>query len=128
MVNKEFILNEINRLIEESKSSIGNIKTIALNEAWKILQVTVAYVVQILEKSATELSGADKKALAMELLSKFYDGVFIVVDIPFVPNILEPIIHKQVKNILMLLVSGSIDATVTIFRKTGVFLTKGQTK
>lgn len=124
MINKEFIFNEINRLIEESKTSIGNVKTVALNEAWKILQITVAYVVQILEKSATELSGSDKKVLAMELLSKFYDGVFIVVDIPFVPNVLEPIIHKQVKSILMVLVSASIDATVTIFRKTGIFLRK----
>lgn len=124
MINKDLITNEFNKIIEESKASIGGIKNIALNEAWKILQITVAYVVQILEKSASELNGADKKVFAMELLSKFYDAVFIVVDIPFVPNVLEPIIHKQVKNILMVMVSASIDATVTIFRRTGVFLRK----
>lgn len=125
MINKELILNELNKSIEEAKSSLGNVKRVTLNDAWKTLQTAVAYVVQILEKFANELSGSDKKVFAMELLNKFYDAVFTIVDIPFVPNILEPIIHKQVKNILMILVSASIDATVTIFRKTGVFLKKG---
>lgn len=125
MINKQLILDEINKIIEDTKLSLGDAKNVALNEAWKILQITVAYVVQLLEKSADELSSKDKKAFAMEILSKFYDGVFVVVDIPFVPSVLEPIIHKQVKNILMILVSASIDATVTIFRKTGVFLKKG---
>lgn len=126
MINKELILNEFNKIIEETKISLGDTKKVALNQAWKILQITVAYVVQLLERSANELSGSDKKVFAMELLSKFYDSVFIVVDIPFVPNVLEPIIHKQVKNILMVLVSASIDATVTIFRNTGIFLKKGK--
>lgn len=125
MINKQLILDEINKIIEDTKLSLGDAKNVALNEAWKILQITVAYVVQLLEKSADELSSKDKKAFAMEILSKFYDGVFVVVDIPFVPSVLEPIIHKQVKNILMILVSASIDATVTVFRKTGVFLKKG---
>lgn len=126
MINKELIIDEVDRVIAESKLSIENAKKVALNEAWKVLQIAVAYVVQILENLATDLSGLEKKAFAMELLNKFYDAVFVVVDIPFVPNVLEPIIHKQVKNILMLMVSASIDATVTIFRKTGVFLKKGQ--
>lgn len=119
------INNKIEQLIIETKQSLDNIKRVSLNEAWKILQVTVAYVVQLLENSANELSGPDKKALAMMLLNNFYDAVFVIIDIPFVPSVLEPIIHKQVKNILMVFVSASIDATVTIFRKTGIFLTKG---
>lgn len=124
-MNKSLIIDELNKIIDDTKLSINNVKKIALNEAWKILQINIAYIVQLLEKSATELSGPDKKAFAMELLNKFYDSVFIVVDIPFVPSVFEPIIHKQVKNILMIMVSASIDATVTIFRNTGVFLKKG---
>jgi len=50
----------------------------------------------------------------------------VVVDVPFVPNIIEPIIHKYVKSFLMIMVSSSIDATVTIFRQTGIFLRKEQ--
>jgi hypothetical protein len=58
----------------------------------------------------------------MNLLSDFYDKVFLVVDIPVVPNLLEPIIHKYIKAFLMILVSATIDAMVTTFRNTGVFL------
>lgn len=125
MTNKDLITSQVNKIIEDTKTSLGDVKRVALNEAWKILQITVAYVVQILENSANDLSGPDKKTLAIVLINNFYDAVFVIVDIPFVPSVLEPIIHKQVKNILMVLVSASIDATVTIFRKTGVFLKKG---
>ena len=58
----------------------------------------------------------------MDLLNSFYDKIFLVVDVPFVPNLVEPIIHKYIKNILMIMVSATIDATVTIFRNTGVFI------
>ena len=67
----------------------------------------------------------DKKAIAIEFINKFYDTTFNIVDIPVVPNILEPIIHSYVKQILMIMVSASIDATVSIFRQTGIFLKKG---
>ena len=40
------------------------------------------------------------------------------------PNILEPIIHKSVKAFLMVLISATIDALVTTFRETGIFLKK----
>jgi ABC-type lipopolysaccharide export system ATPase subunit len=82
-------------------------------------------VVQIIEQTADSLSGPEKKELALSLLNNFYDRVFVVVDVPFVPQLIEPIIHKYIKNILMIMVSASIDATVTIFRNTGVFLRKG---
>jgi len=88
------------------------------------LQLAIASVIQVIEAIGTDLSSPEKKALAMDLLSKFYDSVFVVVDVPFVPNLLEPIIHRYVKSFLMVLVSSSIDALVTTFRNTGVFLKK----
>jgi hypothetical protein len=99
-------------------------KRIALSEAWKVLQLAVATVIQIVEAIGTDLSSPDKKQLAMNLLSEFYDKVFLVVDVPVVPNLLEPIIHKYVKAFLMLLVSSTIDSMVTVFRNTGVFKPK----
>lgn len=103
---------------------MDEIKRIAIAEAWKILQLAVASIIQLIEKICNDLSSSDKKALAMDLLSNFYDKVFIVIDIPIVPNIFEPIIHKYVKAFLMILVSSTIDALVTTFRNTGVFLSK----
>lgn len=119
---KEIVATEVEKLIVQAKSSLNEVKIVAIAQAWKILQLAVASVIQVIENTATDLAGKDKKIIAMELLSKFYDSVFVVVDIPFVPNVLEPIIHKYVKSFLMLLVSSTIDAMVTTFRNTGVFV------
>ena len=123
MINlKEILSPELEKLIDQAKKALNEVKVVAIAEAWKILQLAVAIVIQLIEKTAADLAGKDKKAAAMELLSKFYDGVFTVVDIPFVPNFLEPIIHKSVKSFLMILVGSTIDAMVTTFRNTGVFV------
>ena len=76
---------------------------------------------QSIENNSPTLKGADKKTLAMTMISNFYDQVFTVVNFPFVPKLLQPIIQKYVKQILMLLVSASIDALVTTFRNAGIF-------
>lgn len=120
----ELIKNEVEKLILTAQERLQEVKKIAVDEAWKILQLATATVIQIIEAIGNDLAGSEKKALAMELLNKFYDSVFIVVDIPVVPNVLEPFIHKYVKAFLMILVGASIDALVTTFRNTGVFLTK----
>lgn len=122
MTSRELIKNEVEKLINSTKDRFKEVKSFALGEAWKILQLTTAAVVQIIEAIGNDLSNPDKKILAMELLTGFYDKVFLVIDIPFVPNLVEPIIHKYIKTILMIMVSATIDATVTIFRNTGVFI------
>jgi hypothetical protein len=122
MSSQELIRTEVEKLIVNTKERVNEVKRFALGEAWKLLQLTTATIVQIIEAIGNDLSNPDKKALAMDLLNSFYDKIFLVVDVPFVPNIIEPIIHKYIKNILMIMVSASIDATVTIFRNTGVFI------
>jgi hypothetical protein len=122
MSTKELITNEVEKLILRTQEKVGEAKKFALDEAWKLLQLATATVVQIIEAIGNDLSSPEKKALAIELLNSFYDKFFLVVDIPFVPAFVEPIIHRYVKNILMIMVSASIDATVTIFRNTGVFI------
>jgi hypothetical protein len=122
MTSRELIKNEVDQLTVTVKASLAEVKRIAIAEAWKIMQLAIATVIQIIEKIGTDLSSPDKKNLAMELLSNFYDKVFLVVDIPVVPNLLEPTIHKYVKTFLMILVSATIDAMVTTFRNTGIFI------
>jgi len=124
MLVKEVITKEFQKLIDQTKLALNDVKRIALSEAWKILQLAIATVIQIIESLAVEYSGPDKKVLAMELISKFYDSVFTIVDIPVVPNILEPIIHKYVKAFLLVLVGSTIDAMVTTFRNIGIFQKK----
>lgn len=126
--SRELIRLEVEKLILNTKDRLQEVKRFALGEAWKILQLATATVIQIIEAIGNDLAGPDKKQLAMELLNKFYDNIFLVVDIPVVPNIIEPIIHKYVKAFLMILVSASIDALVTTFRNAGIFLAKNQVK
>ena len=106
------------------KDSLSSLKRVALAEAWKVLQLAVATVVQIIEAIGNDLSSPEKKALAMKLLSEFYDKVFTIVDIPFIPNLVEPLIHKHVKALLMILVGSTIDSMVAVFRNAGVFQPK----
>jgi hypothetical protein len=121
---KDLIRLEVEKLVVKTQESLGTVKNVAIAEAWKILQLIIAATIQVIETIGTDLSSPDKKALAMDLISGFYDKVFLVVDIPVVPNLLEPIIHKYVKSFLMILVSSTIDAMVTTFRNTGVFFNK----
>lgn len=118
---KILIYPELDVLILQAKSSLSEVKNVALSQAWKMLQLAVVSTIQVIEKAATDLAGKDKKTIAMEFLSKFYDSVFVIIDIPFVPNFLEAIIHKHVKNLLMVMVGSTIDAMVTTFRNTGIF-------
>lgn len=121
---KDVVSLELNKLADETKKSLDEVKRVAINQAWKILQLTVALTIQVIENAATSLSGPDKKIIALDAISKFYDTVFVVVDIPFIPNILEGVMHKYVKTFLMTLVGSSIDAMVTTFRQVGIFKSK----
>jgi len=126
MLQKELVLAQAEIITLQTKESLKNLKKIALSEAWKILQLATAGIVQIIEKMASDLEGKEKKDIAITYLNSFYDKVFVVVDIPFIPTIIEPVMHRYVKTMLMIMVSASIDATVTIFKQTGVFLRKEQ--
>jgi hypothetical protein len=125
MNSKELIIEEANRLHLELQQNLQTLKRLAINEAWGILQLVIASVVQIIESVGKDLSSPEKKQLALDIISNFYDNAFKVVDLPFVPGFIEPIIHRYVKAIIMIMVGSAIDATVTIFRQTGIFLRKG---
>lgn len=118
----DLIRAEVEKVVALAKTSLNEAKRVAVTEAWKVLQLSTANVIQIIETFGGDLNGSQKKELAMSLLSKLYDAVFVVIDVPFVPNILESWVHKYIKTFLMMLVSSTIDALVTTFRSTGVFL------
>jgi hypothetical protein len=116
---------ELEILIQEAKNGLGEVKRVAISQAWKILQLVVARIIQTIEQNGTGIEGKDKKAVAMELIEKFYNSVFVIIDIPFIPPLVEPIIHRYVKSFLMILVGSTIDAMVITFKDTGIFDNKG---
>jgi len=109
-------------LIERAKSLLSNNASVALSKAWGILQLATAETIQAIEDNNPSLKGSNKKEIAMNMISNFYDKVFLIVNIPYVPAMLQPIIQKYAKALLMLLVSSTIDSMVEIFRKSGVFI------
>jgi len=115
-------VNNIQSLVEKAKIILKAVTDVAMPQAWNILQLATVDVIQSIENNSPALKGADKKTLAMTMISNFYDQVFTVVNFPFVPKLLQPIIQKYVKQILMLLVSSSIDALVITFRNNGIFV------
>lgn len=122
--SKELITEEADKLIESTQKSVNSFRTMAIGEAWKLLQIATATIIQIIEKIGDDISSPDKKELAMNLLNKFYDNILLELDVPYIPRMLEVYVHKYVKMLLMILVSSTIDSMVTIFRNTGVFLKK----
>ena len=105
---------------QQAKLDKKNLKRIPLQIVWSVSQLLVAKMVKLMADKAQDLAGVEKKAIVLTAIEKFYDTSFTIFDIPFVPNFIEPIIHSRVKQILMILVSATIDATVTTFRETGV--------
>ncbi len=122
--SQELILNEVEKLISRTKESFKDVKRFAIDQAWKLLQLAIASIIQIIEIIGRDLSSPQKKELAMSMISKFYDSLFLAVDIPVVPHIIEGYIHSYVKSFLMILVSSTIDSMVKIFREAGVFKPK----
>lgn len=128
LTSQDLIKAETEKLILKTKESLKEVQRIALAEAWKLLQLATASIIQVIEAIGNDLTSPEKKALAMTLLGDFYDKVFIAIDIPVVPNFIEPILHKYIKAFLMILLSSTIDALVTTFRQTGVFISKGNSQ
>jgi hypothetical protein len=114
---------QINNIVEQAKEIIKTAKSVAVPQAWNLLQLAVADIVQQIQLTYPELKGSNKKEIAMNAVSSFYDRVFLVVEFPFLPQFLQPIIQRYVKQLLMILVGASIDAMVTTFKNTGVFTT-----
>ena len=120
----ELIKNELEILISESKKVFSEVKTFAIGEVWKILQLLISAVIRVIENLGNDLSSPEKKALALEIIESFYDQIFVYIDIPWIPSIIERLIHSHVKQVLMILVSSGIDAMVATFREVGVFKAK----
>jgi hypothetical protein len=115
------LFSKLQSLVDKVKTTLDQNKSVAISKAWGILQIATAEVIQVIEDNNPSLKGSSKKEIALSMISTFYDKVFLVISIPFIPVVLQPIIQKYIKALLMLLVSSTIDSMVEIFRKTGIF-------
>ena len=61
MSSKELIIKEFDALIENVKTSLEDVKRFAVGEAWKILQVATASLIQTIEKLGADLKSPEKR-------------------------------------------------------------------
>ena len=85
--------------------------------------VTFAEVFQYLFEAATDLvalaeqlpaDGAGKKQAVLEAVSKFIDDVLVPLDLPYVPSILEPVVDQSLKQLLLVVADGAVEAAVKL--------------
>ena len=94
-----------------------------IKDAWRMVQDSIAKVVIIIEKNiGSDMPGAEKKAIAMNVIEKVVDIVCALIDIPGIPRWIQSALYKYLKKFLLEVADGSIDAIVKTFRETGVFI------
>jgi hypothetical protein len=122
-MSNQMVQLQINNIVDSAKTILKQAQSVAVPQAWNLLQLAIAEIIQQIQLTHPELKGSNKKEIAMNAVSSFYDRVFLIVEFPFLPQFLQPIIQRYVKQLLMVLVGASIDAMVTTFKNTGVFST-----
>jgi len=123
-------LDQFSIKLAESFQAAKNGASIKIDELWKILQLAVVQIVQFVEDNAENkvsikmgvvtpvpMTGEEKKAAAMDAAEKFYDLLYITIDIPYMPGWLRRLLHPYAKALFMKCVSGSIDATVETLKR-----------
>lgn len=100
---------EVETLIAAIKVSIAD-KTLTISEVWNLAQQALFSFVKIAD--ALEVDGSDKKAVVMIAAEKLYDDVIAPIDIPKIPNVVEPTFDRFTKILYLELISGTIDFIV----------------
>ena len=110
----DVVKEQIAALIKEVKDDIGD-NVLTLTEVWVLSQHTVTAFVKIADTLSA--SGEDKKAVVMLAAEKFFDDVIGPIDIPQIPNFIEPTFDKISKEIFLSLVSAGIEYIVKFKNK-----------
>lgn len=108
------VKNEIDVLIKEAKEATAD-KVITLSEVWTLSSHVIASFVKIAD--TLNADGADKKAVVLKAAELLYDEVIAPIDIPKIPNVIEPTFDKFAKSLFLELVSGLIDFVVKFTKK-----------
>ena len=91
---------------------------LSFSEIFTLLGNAAATFVQLVE-SFSNGTGAEKKAAVLQAIEKLFDEVIIPIDIKGIPNMLEAIVDRALKQLVMSLADGWVDSLVNIFNKSG---------
>ncbi len=90
---------------------------LSLGEIWTLIEKTIKALVKI--ANVLEASGSQKKDLVLRLVQRVYDEVIRPIDLPWVPNTLEPWIDQLIGQAVYPAADWLIDQIVAAFNTDG---------
>jgi hypothetical protein len=110
----------IDNIIGEYKKVIADGK-ISISEVFTAVSNATATFVQLFRTIGVG-SEVERKDAVLKAIGRFYDEVIAPIDIVGVPNFLEGVVDKAIKELLLLLAKSWIDSLVNIFTKSELML------
>jgi hypothetical protein len=107
----------IDKIIADYKAANADGK-LSFSEIFTLVGNAIATFVQLIENFGSG-TGAEKKAAVLAAIDQLFDEVIIPIDIKGIPNMLEGIVDKALKQLVLTLADGWVDSIVNIFNKTG---------
>jgi len=91
---------------------------ISITDVISLLGTVVSEMVDVAE-AFHDGNGSAKKAAVLSAIDMFYEEVIAPMDIDKIPNFIEPIVDKGLKQLIIVVADGVIDTVVSIFNKGG---------
>jgi hypothetical protein len=108
----------IKSVIDAYKEAKVDDDKVSFNEVVTISGKAIGALIVVAE-SFSELSAEEKKDAVVAAIGTFYDEVIAPIDIQKIPNFIEPIIDKGLKQLIVAMSDGIIDAIVALYNDGG---------
>lgn len=112
----DLIREALARIVAEYKRITAD-GAISFSDVLAIFTAVVSEVVVLAEHLPA--NGAAKKRVVLEALGEFIDQVITPIDLPFIPDIIEPVVDRSIKTFLLGVADKAIDGVVSGFNRTG---------
>lgn len=103
----ERIKEQYDELVAKYKELIADGK-LSMQDSFTLLLMGSGAIVRFLS-DYTDLDYDKRKAIGVDLISQFYADVIAPLDIPGIPNIIEPMIDSAIQNVIPAVVGAIYD-------------------
>jgi len=103
----EVVSQAVDKLVAQYKDATADGK-VTISDVFKLLQLAVVELVAVVNVLA--VPGADKKQAVLDGIARIYSEVIAPLDIPGVPNWIEPVVDRVIGLGIQQIVGGLIDA------------------
>lgn len=116
--------------VEVRRQSLLQAKAAGIGD-WSMIWAAIVDFIAKAIAIAKELQGLEREQIREKVVAateRFYEEVIVPIDLPGVPNIIEPIVDKALGRAIRPLLAGTIDALFDLYDRLGwppLFSTKG---